>query len=720
MSSISNTRLSSPSSPAQRTEKKINLDFQQLTSAVRRNNIEKVKEFINSASCKNLNESELLELENILEKNRNLNIQIVDLIKTKISQQNQTLLFRSNVSNTSTFSSSLTTELPTTSSTPVSSLLNHTLVATSKKVHQTNVPKIESIIFEDVIESIFEFLSLQDNANFSKFVKLNPKFSPESRKFIRKFYGLVLSSWINQSQTLLKKFPKEFIPKGLFQRNKLPKIEEFEKTLLSKNEDQILKKILEVIAFVENNSNILVSNGDRDIAKIIHLVCEYGLIHFARILLKLGVDPNSEIEQEEQNNPHGGRSHSPPTWIPLTSPHRFGTTPLHLVSNHGYMKLVQLLIQAGAHPSSLTAWRDSPVQLAAKNGHFDVVQFLVANKAKSSEELIKEAIENNSPLLTGSVNIGALYSALESGQIVIAQFLLDHGFILDDKDTFEKCPLRWATLRGDYDRVKLLLEENNFDLNRAPWGPGDHHPLFIWAIICGHIDIAQAFLHAGAHVNQFDGYNMSALNWAARLGNEEALEFLLNAQADVEGSVVNGKQKKTALHFAAEYGQTHIIRRLLQHKAKADIKQNDGFFEEDGYTPLHYAVENNHLESVLLLLSAGANIDEKATNGENSLCKAARKGLKEMIKLLIGKYAELNIPIGLGGFALAEAAYSGQIEIVLILLQEGIDPNLTLYGKTPLQFAKERGHWEIVKLLALKTNQTFSGKIGTFFSSISK
>lgn len=54
----------------------------------------------------------------------------------------------------------------------------------------------------------------------------------------------------------------------------------------------------------------------------------------------------------------------------------------------------------------------------------------------------------------------------------------------------------------------------------------------------------------------------------------------------------------------------------------------------DGITPLHFAAQNNALESAVLLITAGARMDNKTVDGQTPLEIAIEHRHPEMIKLL--------------------------------------------------------------------------------------
>lgn len=73
-----------------------------------------------------------------------------------------------------------------------------------------------------------------------------------------------------------------------------------------------------------------------------------------------------------------------------------------------------------------------------------------------------------------------------------------------------------------------------------------------------------------------------------------------------------------------------LVRSLLEQGSDPNYAQDD-----EGITPLHFAVLSNSLEIVELLYTAGANLDCETDEGESPLDLAKELKNKKMIALLI-------------------------------------------------------------------------------------
>jgi ankyrin repeat protein len=102
-----------------------------------------------------------------------------------------------------------------------------------------------------------------------------------------------------------------------------------------------------------------------------------------------------------------------------------------------------------------------------------------------------------------------------------------------------------------------------------------------------------------------------------------------------------------------------------------------------------------------VLIEAGAEVDARARNKfENTpLQVALLTSSREVAKVLLSKGAQVNATQAEGITALHEAASSGDLEIVRMLLAAGADPLAKSSVGTPIDVAVKNHHEEAAKLL---------------------
>ena len=158
-------------------------------------------------------------------------------------------------------------------------------------------------------------------------------------------------------------------------------------------------------------------------------------------------------------------------------------------------------------------------------------------------------------------------------------------------------PLGLAAEKGRIDMMTLLLSRGAL-LEGAP------RPALHGAARASQLKPAKFLLDRGADLHavfELDGQVYTAMLYAALEGSLEMLQFLHGNGAPLTiGSIRN---RTTALHAAAQRGQTQHVKCLLQQKL-LDVNVRNG----TGWTALAFAAEHNDAAVVKLLLASGADV----------------------------------------------------------------------------------------------------------------
>lgn len=127
--------------------------------------------------------------------------------------------------------------------------------------------------------------------------------------------------------------------------------------------------------------------------------------------------------------------------------------------------------------------------------------------------------------------------------------------------------------------------------------------------------------------------------------------------------------------------------------------------EKRGYTYTESSfvecAKKGDIEATKLFLVEGIDINAMNERGQTAIIRAAEYQRTEVVTLLLGKGADVNIVGGrYARTALMEAAGAGNTVIMKQLVEKGADINAKDYeGTTPLFFACMYGHVEAVRLL---------------------
>lgn len=119
-----------------------------------------------------------------------------------------------------------------------------------------------------------------------------------------------------------------------------------------------------------------------------------------------------------------------------------------------------------------------------------------------------------------------------------------------------------------------------------------------------------------------------------------------------------------------------------------------------GVTPLFFAVDVGHVETVRWLLEKGALVNQINNFGSTPLHIASKLGRLHIAKCLLDQGAAVNQANIFGVTPLHIAAHQGNFAITQHLLAKGAQVNqVDNNGRTPLDFAAKKGHEPIVQLL---------------------
>jgi len=90
---------------------------------------------------------------------------------------------------------------------------------------------------------------------------------------------------------------------------------------------------------------------------------------------------------------------------------------------------------------------------------------------------------------------------------------------------------------------------------------------------------------------------------------------------------------------------------------------------------MHFAIENNHINIVELLLDEGYDIDATTSNRVTPLTCAISQGNYDIVKYLLSRGAQMNTLSDLSLSPLAIACRDKHVSIAYLLLENGADPN---------------------------------------------
>jgi len=153
----------------------------------------------------------------------------------------------------------------------------------------------------------------------------------------------------------------------------------------------------------------------------------------------------------------------------------------------------------------------------------------------------------------------------------------------------------------------------------------------------------------------------------------------------------------TPLHWAAITGNADIAKSLILAGADIDSKTNN----EERFTPLYGAALNGRSSVLRLLVDFGANIDAKTSSGSTSVIAACANGDFDNFKFLVEKGADINTVTDSGTTCLMFSSREGSYKIAELLIDRGVNVNAISNGPLhdAMQYAAFNKEYSILKLL---------------------
>lgn len=308
-----------------------------------------------------------------------------------------------------------------------------------------------------------------------------------------------------------------------------------------------------------------------------------------------------------------------------------------------------------------------------------------------------------------------LHTAVNKKNYVSAQSILNTGFKVDtllettvvDPGGINRAnylcyitPLQLAIRNADTEMVRLLIKYGA-DVNRDY--TNGLTPVML-AARSGNTDILRLLIEAGADISKIlTRTGDTALIMAASAGYKECVEMLIDAGADIN---LKNDDGMSAIMGAAAYGHTQVLENLIIQDSNTNISHSESLSTSLMFSllGLNYAPLDTHermLESIHILLAAGADISGNNKWGYPAIRVAVTAGNIEAVKLLLEYGADLNWKDENKCTLLFYVnEVPDNIELFKALIDMGIDPNIQdSDGRTILMNCVDAELPEFVKLL---------------------
>lgn len=313
-----------------------------------------------------------------------------------------------------------------------------------------------------------------------------------------------------------------------------------------------------------------------------------------------------------------------------------------------------LLLLTAASAMSTQTTAVSPIAEAAAAGDMQTVR-----------SLLKKTADINAQSLDGTP---ALHWVVRRQDVDLASLLLRAGADANLANRYGLRPLHLAIENDDVASVRLLLGAGADP--DATDNAGESSLML--AARRGRLDVVTALLNKGATVDQADPeYQQTALMIAAREGHASVVRLLIDRGADVNAQTRAQAAGGLRLPGGAGSKGKGIIRGGIPERGSRE--QVPG-----AKTPLLYAARQGHLETVRLLLDAGASLEKADANGVTPLLIAIMNNQIPVARHLIERGANVKATDWYGHTPLYVAVDLRNIDVPGPTRDNGVDRDSAL------------------------------------------
>ena len=241
----------------------------------------------------------------------------------------------------------------------------------------------------------------------------------------------------------------------------------------------------------------------------------------------------------------------------------YGTTLLGVAAEYGLVSVIEamLISRENFDFNSENRFGQTPLYLAASNGHKAVVELLIA---RDDIEINTKDNKDQTPL-----HLAALRGAEAVVELLVARDDLE----INTKNNWGRTPLHLAASNGHKAVVGLLIARDDVEINMN--NNRGRTPLHLAVCWKRRAVVRLLIARDDIGINTKDNLGRTPLHLAALRGAEAVVRLLI-ARDDIE---INTKDNKgqTSLHFAAWHGAKAVVGLLIDRDdVEIDTKDNEG------------------------------------------------------------------------------------------------------------------------------------------------
>jgi len=291
---------------------------------------------------------------------------------------------------------------------------------------------------------------------------------------------------------------------------------------------------------------------------------------------------------------------------------------LHLAAASGSIteldELISMKYDVNAVSNESSNGRQTPLMLAARNGHLEPVIKLL----KSGAHLETQDSYGQTALLRG----------IRGGQIAVIRVILEHKANPDHQDHYGVTALHMAVEMDSAEMVSLLVgfganvEKKSNNKCQFPFMTP-----FRLACALNSLESAQELLDLKADVDSKDAHGTTALLDALSRQRNDLICLILRHNPNLYAS---SRQTEGVMPLSYAAGKLKTPFLVLLVEAKADVNKID----LGGKTALHFAARTNNVAAIEYLLRVGADYTLRDKTNRDPATYGAQYGSKGAVKIL--------------------------------------------------------------------------------------
>ncbi|XP_046558660.1 serine/threonine-protein phosphatase 6 regulatory ankyrin repeat subunit B-like isoform X2 [Haliotis rubra] len=291
-----------------------------------------------------------------------------------------------------------------------------------------------------------------------------------------------------------------------------------------------------------------------------------------------------------------------------------GRTPVMEAAWRGHGDVVELLVSRGADVSLVDDGGENILHCACLGGDRKTVEFVLS----------LDGVDVNS---RGGRSSTPVMVAARRGHGDVVELLVSRGADVSLVDDDGNNTLHWACWRGDRKTVEFVLSLDRVDINSR--GGGSWTPV-MWAARWRHRDMVELLVSRGADVSLVDDDGNNTLHWACWRGDRKTVEFVLSLdRVDINS---RGGGSWTPVMWAARWRHRDMVELLVSRGADVSL------VDDVGDNTLHFACAGGDRKTVEFVLSRdGVDVNVRNNNGQTAADVARGVGHRQLSDLLVSR-----------------------------------------------------------------------------------